>query len=151
MEVYSQTSNTDSAMEGEWTTVQDPDSWEIISVWKPVDTDQDEAGIQHLVIPCEARTPISSGVGALGSFTDRGERIKHEEFIRVYYPKIYRLTINDRVSNIKDSAGTVVWVNEEYSGEADIQATVFNVEGVTPIFDWNNELVEWSAVLKRVN
>lgn len=150
MQVYSQTTNTESAMEGEYVVTQDPQSGEIIREWRPVDTDSNQADVQALEIPCQARTPLSSGVSALGVGIEYGERILITEFIRVFYPKEYKLTINDRISNIKDAKGLVVYIDEETESEHP-KATVFNVEGVTPVLDWNNELVEWSAILMRAN
>ena len=152
MTVYSQTTDSESAIPGEWTTTQD-ESGEIIRTWKPVDTDADVADIQEYRIPCQARTPLSSGVSALGVGTEYGDRILITEFIRVFFPKGYRVTLNDRVTDIRDSQGEIVYIDEEYpdapSGEAEFKATMFNVEGVTPVLDWNNNLVEWSAVLMR--
>jgi hypothetical protein len=125
--------NPDDPDAGEWVLEHDPDSNEIIRVWKPADnveTPEDESGGTQETFPCEARGIIEGGTRSVGTTESFGDLYQAVDYIRISFPANVVLTRRDQVTNIRDRHGKVLWVEEE---RTDLKPTVFNVVGVTPI------------------
>ncbi len=70
----------------------------------------------------------------------------------MWVPPKTRITKNDRVTNISAANGTIVWRDEEYYDPNNLtppKATVFNVNGVTPLFDAFNNHNQYFVSLER--
>lgn len=148
---------------GEWVQSQDPLTKEIIRVWKPYDEpvvrpddpttpDRDESVLAG-PIPCLARGIVDGGIRVAGTTERFGDTYENIDFVKMWVPSHVRISKRDRVTNIKDAAGHLRWLDEEFSDPADPadipRATVFNVNGVTPLFNAFNVLTEQFVLLEK--
>lgn len=129
---------------------QDPYTGEIQRDWikqkdKPGTPDVNEASAQF---PCLARGVQSNGIRAVGNTESFGEVYDNTEYVQMWFPAYVNLKKDDRVTEILDARGSYVYMNEEYRDEP-VQ-TIFNVDGVQPIFDYANRHVENFALLSKV-
>lgn len=131
--------------DGYWVERQNPDTGEIERVWV-VDTDPVTPGDQIMEVPCMVKAVLGSGMGIAGQ-----ERINNDgvyqklDSARMWFPANYVITDRDRVTNIKNQDGIVLWKEEEF----DNAPTIFDVVGVAPITDPFGNLMEQVAILKR--
>lgn len=137
---------------GTWETSQDPLTGEIRNVWVPdsipddPDTPENEASV--ITVPCIARGIISAGVQSGGTDEIFGDLYMSSDNVRMTVPAWVEISENDRVTNIREAkTGKVVWKNRVY----DNSPTVFNVNGVTPLFDPFNRHIENFILLEKVN
>jgi hypothetical protein len=137
---------------GTWTTNQDPITGEIINNWVPgqqdnPDTPDVDESEEHVVIPCFVQGIYNTGIRAAGADEQFGAEYFNIEFVKMWIPANVSLTKRDRVTNIKDSLGNIVWRDEEY----DDRPTVYNVQGVTPRFDPWNRPQDQFVLLKKAD
>lgn len=121
---------------GEWTIKQNPESGEIERVWQsrtttdnPATGDVDE-GLESF--NCEARGIIDGGIRVAGTTERFSDLYENVDFVKITFPAHVRLTKRDRVTNIRDKHGNIIWKEEEQPSSP---PTVFNVMGVTPIIE----------------
>lgn len=57
-----------------------------------------------------------------------------------------RITMRDKVTNIRDSKGNVIWTELNYPSET---PTVFEIVGVTPITDPFGNILGYNSSMKR--
>ena len=143
--------DTETKTAGRYTYQQDPDSGAFVRRWvetQDIDPDTDgNQGAQGLIIPCIVRGIIDGGIRVAGTterYTPSGI-YENIDYARMQFPANYVLTKRDRVTNIKNSKGIILWKEEEY----DDSATVFEVLGVTPVPDPFGNHIENSALLQR--
>jgi hypothetical protein len=135
---------------GGWTNNQDPITGEIITDWEPGTVDNpttttiDESVV---TVPCMAQGVFSSGIRAAGSDESFGDLYYNTEYIKMWLPPDVRITKRDRVTNIRDSRGDLVFLDEEYKDGT--RSTVYNVQGVTPRFDYTNKLMDQFVLLEK--
>jgi hypothetical protein len=124
---------------------QDPETGEMIRVWT---TDTSEAaGTQLRDIQCIARGILDGGIRVAGTterFNPQGI-IESVDYVKIQFPASEVISKRDRITNIRNRKGTVIWTEEEYNGAP----TVFEVLGVTPVTDPFGNHVENSALLQR--
>lgn len=132
--------------EGEWVISHDPDSNEIIRVWEPNDNAEPNPDSQLTTFKCIARGIVTTGLNAQGTGEKFGELYDASDFVRINFPPNVRLTRRDRVTNIRDAKGNIIWVEEERTDGA---PTIFQVMGVTPVLDPFGKHIENSALLER--
>lgn len=136
---------------GEWVLEQDPDSGEIIRVWKSFDNpdtpdvDESETGESF---PCLARGVISQGIRNMSTNQDWTQVYRATDIIQLEFPADVILRRNDHVTNIRDAKGTVVWREEEM---VDSPPTIFIVNGVVPVMGPFNTLTRQFALLERAD
>lgn len=146
-------SSTPSA-EGEWQDYQDPITGEIIRKWVPVgdnpSTPENEGGLLG-TFPCMARGIIDGGIRVAGTTERWGETYVDIDYCRIEFPARIILTKRDRVTNIRDRKGHILWLEEELGpdGDGNFRATVFNVLGVTPVIDPFGQKKSQVAMLER--
>lgn len=130
---------------GTWIERQDPITGEIVNQWQPglhqdiVGTVEDETVIGDF--DCVAR-----GMSTADRFssTERfGENYKNIDMVKLWVPASLRIKKSDRVTNIRDKAGNLLWIDDDGS------AVVFNVNGVTPQLGPFNVHTETFALLER--
>lgn len=140
---------------GSWVNHQDPLTGQIVRLWEPFETIPDDPETpadetQYLNIRCMARGIVDGGIRVAGT-TERwvaGE-FSNVDFVRLWTPPGIVLSKRDRVTNIRSRNGQVLyWIDEESPG-ASPKATVFNVNGTTPLFDALNRHVENVSLLER--
>ncbi len=156
---------TDPAF-GEWVKSQDPVTKEIVNVWTPVKKPGNVAGQPEsfVEVNCIARGIVDGGIRVAGTTERFGENYENVDFVKLWVASNVLITKRDRITNIKDATGKIRWRDEEYE-EVDPnvvidlgndatfnpvqRATVFNVNGVTPLFNAFNQIVEQSILLER--
>ena len=136
---------------GHYVTVQDEDTGEIKQVWV-ADQNASEAGEQARLIRCMVRPVVTNGVTGGGTMEHFNPDGIHEimEFIHMKYPAGEVLTDSDRITEIRNQDGVLLWAEEISNGDPDtFKGTVFDVVGVAPIIDPFGMHVENLAYLKR--
>ncbi len=134
---------------GEWVMEHDPDSNEIIRVWKPADnpdTPENEAGATLESFRCIARGIVDGGIRVAGTTERFGELYEGVDYVKISFPAKVVISRRDRITNIRDPRGNILWREEERPDRA---PTVFSVVGVTPIIDPFGKHVENVALLER--
>lgn len=145
---------------GEWVRSQDPLTHEIVRVWKPKEptfypdnplTPQDESKVViNSNIPCIARGIVDGGIRVAGTTERFGDSYENIDFVKMWVPAGIRISKRDRVTNIRDPRGNIQWNDEEFAGPDEIpRATVFDVNGVTPLFNAFNRHTESFVLLQR--
>lgn len=141
---------------GEWVNSQDPLTGEIVRVWVPYEDDSGTPNVDESVtfgtIPCLARGIVDGGIRVAGTTERFGDTYENIDFAKMWVPGHIRISKRDRVTNIRDRSGHIRWLDEEFDDPMDItppKATVFNVNGVTPLFDAFNNLSEQFVLLER--
>lgn len=141
--------NTDTV--GEWVHQQDPDSGEVLRKWQlntlddPSTPNVNEAAILES-FNCIARGIVGSGVRGLGTIEHFGTMYQNLDYVKMTFPASVSISKRDRITNIRDRRGSVIWKEEE---QPDQPPTVFNVMGVIPIPDPFGNLIESYCLLER--
>jgi hypothetical protein len=110
-------------------------------------TSQDET-VTIGEIACEARGIVDGGIRVAGSTERFGDTYENIYFVKLWVPLGITVTKRDRLTNIRDKNGHFAWLDEESIANP-AKATVFNVNGVTPLFNAFNEITEWFVLLER--
>lgn len=138
---------------GTWVQQQDPLTGEIVRVWVPNDPtpiDPNDPNPNVLIgdVPCLARGIVDGGIRVAGTTERFGDMYENIDFVKMWVPSYITVTKRDRITNIRDKNGHIRWLDEESIADPS-KATVFNVNGVTPLFNAFNELTEWFVLLER--
>ena len=134
---------------GGWSEYQDPDSGELVRKWEPATKADNPAtptvyeGLESFA--CIARGIVDGGIRVAGTTENFGDLYENVDFVVMTVPGGLRITKRDRVTNIRNREGIVLWRNEEGSD----YPTVFNVKGVTPIPDPWGKYMEQRVMLER--
>ena len=149
---------TDDGEEGYWKTVQDPITGFIRRVWidGPVeddpDTPQDESLTGSRVSECQENAIITGGLNSQGTterWTSKGE-YDNVDFVEMRVPVDTVLKRRDRVTNITQPNGDILWLEEDHPNEdGSVPATVFQVRGSAPSLDIFNRPIENFVLLER--
>lgn len=143
----------DNPATGHWESYQDPLTFEILNRWVPgteddPDTVEDETSSAAITFPCMARGIIDGGIRVAGTTERFGDAYENIDYVRIKIPGYVKITKRDRVTNLREKkGGQILWRDEERDGSP---PTVFNVNGVTPVLDGFNNLIEWFVLLQRV-
>lgn len=135
---------------GEWVLQQNPRSGEINRVWQS-NPESPDAPVGTPVLEsfdCTARGIIDGGIRVAGTTERFGEMYQNIDYVKITFPASVKLSKRDRVTNIRDSSGKIIWKEEE---TPEAPPTVFNVMGVTPILDPFNRHIESFALLERAD
>lgn len=140
---------------GDWIDSQDPLTGQIIKVWQPFpdlpSTPDVDESIAYARVPCVARGIVDGGIRVAGTTERFSDTYENIDFVKMWVPAGVKVSKRDRVTNLRDPRGNIVWRDEEYSDPNDIaRASVFNVNGVTPLFDAFNRHVESFVLLENV-
>ena len=145
----SATSEAPETSGGDWTTTQHPDSGEIIRVWQSGTTDQgtpDDSSDDLETFACIARGIIDGGVRVAGTTERFGQLYDGVDYVQITFPASVRISRRDRITNIRDNQGNIIWAEEERTDQA---PTIFSVRGVIPVVDPFGRHVENAALLER--
>lgn len=139
---------------GEWVKSQNPLTNEIIRVWVPFPDDPNTPDVDEHVtfgtIKCLARGIVDGGIRVAGTTERFGDTYENIDFAKLWVPPTVRITKRDRVTNIADKSGHIRWLDEEFADINEVpRATVFNVNGVTPLFNAFNVMTEQFVLLER--
>lgn len=137
---------------GQWVNIQDPDTGEIIREWQknpkvePVDDDGEPTPPLES-FNCLARGIVDGGIRVAGTTERFSELYDGVDYVRIWYPKSVVLNRRDRITNIRDARGNIIWSENE---RGDGAPTVFNVTGFTPVVDPFGRHIENSSLLERI-
>lgn len=141
---------------GGYVESQDPLTGEIVRVWKPYDNPVtptvNEDVLDIGTINCVARGIVDGGIRVAGTTERFGDTYENIDFVKMWVPAGTVISKRDRITNIRDPRGTIIWRDEEFTDprEDDTpRATVFNVNGVTPLFNAFNRHTESFVLLER--
>ena len=96
-------------------------------------------------IPCYAKGIISnSGTSRTGDRTVVGSKYEYMQTLEVR--TVRKLTLREKVTNIRNGAGHVIWTELDTPTET---PTVFEVVGTTPITDPFGAVLGYNSTLKR--
>lgn len=145
---------------GTWVESQDPLTGEIVRVWKPYEDTPDTPDVDESVtfgnINCIARGIVDGGIRVAGTTERFGDTYENIDYVKMWVPPHVRISKRDRVTNIRDATGHIRWVDEEFIDPREVSnpelyATVFNVNGVTPLFNAFNQATEQFVLLERAS
>lgn len=161
----------DPDLYGEWTDSQDPLTGEVVRIWVPYrnpgtdNPNTPEVDPTILEIPCIARGIVDGGIRVAGTTEWFGNQdYRNIDFVKMWIPPHINISKRDRITNIKDANGRIMWVNEEFMPASptkpvdlsdpttyneSVKATLFNVNGVTPLFNAFNRPVENFVLLEN--
>lgn len=113
---------------------QDPDTGAIKKEWT-----------YYKTVPCHAKGVISnSATSRNGDRQVFDNRYRNEQVIEVRTQN--RLTSREKVTNICNSEGMIIWAEIDFPTET---ATVFEVVGTTPITDPFGKVLAYNSTMKR--
>lgn len=143
----------DTDTEGHWTYIQDPTSGALIRTWVTDVADNPTTPANEAVIydskfdnvPCSIRGVIDGGIRVAGTTERFSETYENVDWVKATFPPSVNVTKRDRVTNIRNRKGEVVWKEEESTNKP----TVFNVMGVTPVLDHLGRVLYNTALLER--
>lgn len=143
---------------GAYVEAQDPLTGEIVRVWKPYDNPAtptiNEDTLNIGTIPCVARGIVDGGIRVAGTTERFGDTYENIDYVKMWVPASVKISKRDRVTNIKDPRGHIIWLDEEFvdprTSEVPV-ATVFNVNGVTPLLNAFNRHTENFVLLERAS
>ena len=135
---------------GVWVSNQDPITGAILNYWVPGDADDpdtvEDESLTPVTIKCLARGIVDGGIRVAGTTERFGDTYENIDFVKLWTPASVTLNKRDRITNIRaKKGGVVIWKDEEFDGSP----TIFNVNGVTPLFDAFNRHVENFVLLER--
>lgn len=113
---------------------QDPDTGAINKEWH-----------YYRTVDCFAKGAISNSTTTRSN--DRQEfsnRYSNEQNIQIR--TIEKITIREKITNIRDSHGKVIWTELDYPTET---PTVFEIVGSTPVTDPFGSAIAYSYMAKR--
>jgi hypothetical protein len=132
---------------GHYEFKQDPLTGEIIRTWVIEDVDPVTPGTQEKRVKCIVRSIPDGGIRVAGTT----ERITPQglwdsaDYAKMQAPPSVKISKRDRVTNVTNRKGIVVWREEEF----DNKPTVFEVLGVNPVFDPFGNHIENNILLQR--
>ena len=136
----------DSGDEGTWEFDQDPLSGAMIRNWVPgTPAAGSTAATQTRTISCLARGIVDGGIRVAGTTERFGDTYENIDFVKMWVPAHVRLTKRDRITNIRKGS-VIMWADEESDPN---KATIFNINGVTPLFDAFNRHTEDFVLLEK--
>lgn len=114
--------------------IQDPDTGAIKREWN-----------YHRTVICHAKGVISNSNSVRsGDKQVFSNKYVYDQLIQVRTSE--KLTVREKVTNIQDSAGNVIWYEINFPTET---PTVFEVIGTTPITDPFGRIVGYNSSMKR--
>lgn len=131
---------------GHWVNRQDPDSGAILRLWVAEDPDtlQVEGGL--IAVPCLFRGVIDGGIRVAGTTERFSEVYENVDWAKITFPAHINITKRDRITNVRDRNGNIIWREEEIEGNP---PTIFEVRGITPVINPFGRHVENTGLLER--
>jgi hypothetical protein len=116
------------------TEVQDLDTGAIVREW-----------LYYKTVPCHAKGVVSNSATTRSSDKQIfSNKYVNDQIIQVRTSD--RLTIREKVSNIRDAKGNPIWTEINFPTES---PTVFEVIGSTPITDPFGNVLAYNSSMKR--
>ncbi len=113
---------------------QNPDTGAIVKEWQ-----------YYKTIDCHAKGVVSNSATTRSSDKQIFDnKYVNDQIIQVR--TVERVTAREKVTNIRDMAGNVIWVEINFPTET---PTVFEVMGTTPITDPFGRVLAYNSAMKR--
>ena len=112
--------------------------------------DQDTGAIKrewnyHRTIDCHAKGVISNSATTRSSDKQVfSNKYMNDQIIQVRTSE--KLTMREKVTNVRDAAGNVIWAESNFPTET---PTVFEVIGTTPVTDPFGNVIAFNSSMKR--
>jgi hypothetical protein len=112
--------------------------------------DQDTGAIKrewnyHRTIDCHAKGVISNSATTRSSDKQVfSNKYMNDQIIQVRTSE--KLTMREKVTNVRDAAGNVIWAEANFPTET---PTVFEVIGTTPVTDPFGNVIAFNSSMKR--
>ena len=114
--------------------LQDTDTGALVKEWN-----------YHRTVACHAKGVISnSSTTRSGDKQVFSNKYLNDQVIQVRTAE--KLTIREKVTNIRDTDGNVIWNEINYPSET---PTVFEVMGTTPVTDTFGRVIAYNSSMKR--
>lgn len=114
--------------------IQDPDTGAIKREWN-----------YHRTVDCHAKGVISNSATTRSSDKQIfSNKYINDQIIQVRTSE--RLTVREKVTNIRDNEGNVIWHEINFPTET---PTVFEVMGTTPVTDPFGKVIAYNSSMKR--
>lgn len=140
---------------GYYRNIQHPITGETLRKWFPesnVDDDLNTPDINESIvlstIECQVRPIVTGGLNSQGTterWTSKGEFQKIDT-LEIQMPAKEILTSRDRVYDIKDSHGNILWLEED---TGTFEPTIFDISSFAPDLDPFGNQVGWFGYLER--
>ena len=96
-------------------------------------------------VSCSANSTITnSSTRTAGHAQSIGKRYLNEQMLQIR--TIGRITLREKITNIRDAEGTVIWEETNFPNNT---PTVFEVMGVTPITEPLGGVIGYNSIIKR--
>ena len=116
------------------TEIQDPDTGAIKREWN-----------YHRTLDCHAKGVISNSATTRSSDKQVfSNKYMNDQIIQVRTSE--KLTMREKVTNVRDAAGNVIWAESNFPTET---PTVFEVIGTTPVTDPFGTVIAYNSSMKR--
>ena len=116
------------------TEIQDPDTGAIKREWN-----------YHRTLDCHAKGVISNSATTRSSDKQVfSNKYMNDQIIQVRTSE--KLTMREKVTNVRDAAGNVIWAESNFPTET---PTVFEVIGTTPVTDPFGNVIAFNSSMKR--
>lgn len=113
---------------------QDPDTGAIKRNW-----------VFYKTIPCHAKGIISNSSSSRNSDKQvMSNKYYNDQVLQIRTAE--RLTLREKITNIKDSDNNYIWTEINYPNET---PTVFEIMGTTPITDPFGKVIGYNSAVKR--
>ena len=113
---------------------QDPDTGAITKQWNYSST-----------VPCYAKGVISnSATSRSGDKQIMGNKYAYQQYLEVRTAN--KLTLREKITNISDIAGNVIWEELNYPTNT---PTVYEVIGTTPLTDPFGDVLGYNSTIRR--
>ena len=139
---------------GSYEFIQNPISGAMERVWVPAPGDDGNTNTNPLAGPvagrrveCVARGILEGGIRVTSTterYSTRGT-LEIGDFINFEFPPNEVITRRDRITDIRDRHGNLIWIEEESTN----RPTIFEVTGVTPVTDPFGMQVKNFSLLSR--
>jgi hypothetical protein len=114
--------------------IQDTDTGAIVRGWN-----------YYRTVPCHVKGVISNSATTRSSDKQLfSNKYLNDQVVQVR--TIEKLTIREKVSNIRDSQGNPIWTEINYPNET---PTVFEVIGTTPVTDPFGRVIGYNSSMRR--
>jgi hypothetical protein len=122
-----------------------------LDIYLQLDTQDENTGaikkewVYTRTVPCSAKGIVSnSGSGRSGDKQTFNNKYTNEQMLEIRTPE--QITYREKISNIRDMAGNIVWKEINYPNNT---STVFEVISSTPITDPFGNVLAYNSVAKR--
>jgi hypothetical protein len=137
-------SDSPTTIGGEWVFAQDADSGAISREWVADDPSTDNIeGNSITNVKCIAKSALGSSLRSAEQFD---AKYLDNDWIKISVSAMTNITMRDKVTNIRTFSGSVIWSEEESTGNL---PTVFDVMRVSPVIDAFGNVVEKSVIAMR--